>query len=50
LLTQVSKIFNEVDASQLAAAAAGKQQQQPEASLTPEEFAQMRRDVELLGE
>jgi hypothetical protein len=49
---QVSKIFNEVDASQLAAAAAGKQQEQQQfdASLSPEEFAQMRRDVELLGE
>ncbi|WIA12790.1 hypothetical protein OEZ85_006421 [Tetradesmus obliquus] len=47
----VAKIFNDVDTSQLAAAAAGQQQQQQEidASLTPEEFAQMRRDVELLG-
>jgi hypothetical protein len=52
LLVQVSKIFNDVDASQLeaAAAAAGKQQQLEEVSLSPEEFAQMRRDVELLGE
>jgi hypothetical protein len=51
LLVQVSKIFNDVDASQLeAAAAAGKKQQLEEASLSPEEFAQMRRDVELLGE
>jgi hypothetical protein len=49
LLVQVSKIFNDVDASQLEAAA-GKQQHLEEASLSPEEFAQMRRDVELLGE
>jgi hypothetical protein len=51
-LPQVSKIFSEVDASQLEVAATGtqQQQQQEEANLTPEEFAQMRRDVELLGE
>ncbi|WIA32951.1 hypothetical protein OEZ86_006117 [Tetradesmus obliquus] len=47
---KVAKIFNDVDTSQLAAAAAGQQQQQEiDANLTPEEFAQMRRDVELLG-
>lgn len=50
LQSQVDKIFNGADALKAAAATSGGGGHDSVEELTPEQFAAMKRDVELLGE